>query len=63
MNTSVPLSPWRKIGIAILRIVFGLVWAIDAWFKWQPDFINSFSSYLTGNLDGQPAWVVNWINF
>jgi len=39
--------------MAILRIAFGLVWAVDAWFKWQPDFINNFSSYLTGSLDGQ----------
>ncbi len=49
--------------MGILRIVFGLVWAIDAWFKWQPDFINNFSSYLTGSLDGQPGWVQAWINF
>lgn len=46
-------------GIALLRIV----WAVDAWFKWQPDFINNFSSYLTGSLDGQPGWVQAWINF
>ncbi len=67
MNTqstnSLALSSWRLNGIGILRIVFGLVWAIDAWFKWQPDFINNFSSYLTGPLDGQPAWVQAWINF
>ena len=50
-------------GIGILRIAFGLVWAIDAWFKWQPDFINNFSSYLTGSLDGQPGWVQAWIHF
>lgn len=50
-------------GIGILRIVFGLVWAIDAWFKWQPDFIHNFVSYLTGSLDGQPAAVQAWINF
>ncbi len=33
------LAAWRMKGIGILRIVFGLVWAVDAWFKWQPDFI------------------------
>jgi len=57
------LSSWRFNGMGILRIVFGLVWAIDAWFKWQPDFINNFSSYLTGPLSGQPGWVQAWINF
>lgn len=57
------LAPWRMKGIAVLRIVFGFVWLIDAWFKWQPDFIDSFSSYLTGSLDGQPGWVQSWIHF
>lgn len=64
-NTS-PLSKWRRRGIGILRITFGLVWAVDAWFKWQPDFINNFTGYLTGALDGQPtaiqAWINLWIN-
>ncbi len=67
MNTqpanTIALSSWRLKGMGILRIAFGLVWAIDAWFKWQPDFINNFSSYLTGSLDGQPGWVQAWINF
>jgi thiosulfate dehydrogenase (quinone) large subunit len=43
---------WRLKGMGILRIVFGLIWAIDAWFKWQPDFIHNFVSYLTGTFDG-----------
>jgi hypothetical protein len=38
----------RLTGIGLLRITFGLMWAIDAWFKWQPDFLNNFTSYLTG---------------
>jgi hypothetical protein len=29
----------RLKGMGILRIVFGLIWAVEAWFKWQPDFI------------------------
>jgi uncharacterized membrane protein YphA (DoxX/SURF4 family) len=57
------LAPWRARGIAFLRILFGVVWGIDAWFKFQADFINNFSTYLTGSLDGQPGWVQGWINF
>jgi nitrite reductase (NO-forming) len=57
------LSSWRLKGMGILRIVFGLIWAVDAWFKWQPDFIHNFESYLSGTLDGQPAAVQAWINF
>ncbi len=55
-NTS-SLNSWRKKGIGIFRILFGLIWLVDAWFKWQPDFINKFTDYLTGALDGQPASV------
>ena len=57
------LAPWQVKGIAVLRIVFGFVWLIDAWFKWQPDFIHNFTSYLTSSLDGQPGWVQGWIHF
>ncbi len=62
-TTFPPLAAWRLKGIGILRIVFGLVWAIDAWFKWQPDFIHNFSTYLSGSLDNQPPAVQSWINF
>jgi uncharacterized membrane protein YphA (DoxX/SURF4 family) len=60
---SASFAPWRLKGIGILRILFGVVWGIDAWFKWQPDFINNFTSYLTGAQDGQPTFVKGWINF
>jgi hypothetical protein len=26
-------APWRLTGIGLLRILFGVVWGIDAWFK------------------------------
>lgn len=42
---------------------FGLVWGIDAWFKWQPAFLNGMPDYLSGSLEGQPPWVQGWINF
>ena len=56
---------WRLKGIGILRIVFGVVWGVDAWFKWQPDFINNFTQYLSdaGAHDGQPTVVKAWIGF
>jgi uncharacterized membrane protein YphA (DoxX/SURF4 family) len=57
------LASWRVKAIGLLRIVFGIVWAIDASFKWQPDFINKFGDYLSGALEGQPAAVQAWINF
>lgn len=61
LDTSV--RPWRARAYGILRIAFGLVLAIDAQFKWRPIFQNSFVSYLTNELHGQPALVHDWIGF
>ncbi len=47
---------------AWLRIAFGVVWGIDAYFKWQPDFFENFTSYLSGSLEGQPLLTKSWIN-
>lgn len=58
-----PLAFWRLKGFGVLRIVFGVVWGIDAWFKWQPDFINNFTTYLSGAQDGQPWLIHHWIGF
>jgi len=57
------VTGWRLNGIGLLRMAFGGVWAIDAWFKWQPDFINNFTTYLTGAQQDQPAWIQSWIGF
>jgi uncharacterized membrane protein YphA (DoxX/SURF4 family) len=53
----------RSLGIAFTRIAFGLVWAIDAYFKWQPGFANDFVSYLQETYSGQPALIQAWLNF
>jgi len=53
---------WRSVGIAMLRIAFGVVWAIDAHFKWYPTFLNNFVSYLQDAQSGQPAAIVAWLN-
>jgi thiosulfate dehydrogenase (quinone) large subunit len=58
-----PVSPWRAQGIALLRIIFGLVWAVDAWYKWQPGFINSFTTQITRAQRSQPPGVQSWIAF
>ena len=47
---------------AVLRIIFGFVWAIDAQFKWSPAFINNLTDYLSSGAQGQPALVQAWIN-
>jgi len=57
------LAGWRLGGIGLLRILFGLVWAIDAWFKWQPGFVNNFKDYLASAQQNQPWPVHHWIGF
>jgi uncharacterized membrane protein YphA (DoxX/SURF4 family) len=56
-------SRQRSLAIALTRIAFGLVWAIDAYFKWQPAFANNFVSYLQETYAGQPAVIQAWLNF
>ncbi len=62
----VRLSLWRANAIGIMRILFGVIWAIDAQFKWRPDFINDFVTYLASGQVGQPplvrAWISLWID-
>jgi uncharacterized membrane protein YphA (DoxX/SURF4 family) len=54
---------WRLVLIAALRVAFGLVWAIAAWLKWQPDFQNHFLNQVSAAKDGQPPLVQGWISF
>lgn len=61
-TTGIPLEAWRWKGLGLLRITFGLIWAVDASFKWQPDFVQNFTDYITGALAGQPAIVQWWIH-
>ncbi len=56
--------PWRLKGIGVLRIAFGVVWAIDAWLKWRPgsDFFRNFTGHIAMAIDGQPPAVQGWIH-
>jgi uncharacterized membrane protein YphA (DoxX/SURF4 family) len=54
---------WRPEIIGALRIVFGLVWAVAAWLKWQPAFQDHFLDQISAAKDGQPLLVQGWISF
>lgn len=56
-------AAWRRTGLGLLRILFGLVWAVDAYFKWQPDFHANLETYLAEGAEGQPAAVQAWVTF
>ena len=49
--------------LAIGRILFGLLWAVDAALKWQPYFLTHFMDQLTGALPGQPPWSTTYIDW
>jgi len=49
-------------GFALLRIVFGGVWAIDAYFKWLPGFRNGLVAMIASMISGQPTWIQSWIH-
>lgn len=48
--------------VATLRITFGVVWLIDAFFKWQPGFLNGFGSDVMMAAQSQPAWLSWWFD-
>jgi thiosulfate dehydrogenase (quinone) large subunit len=47
----------------LLRVLFGVIWLIDAFFKWQPGFRDSFASMLQGMVSSQPGIVRPWFQF
>ena len=56
-------SAYLSKHVAVLRIVFGLIWAIDASFKWQSAFRSGFLGQIQSAASGQPNWLHGWFNF
>ncbi len=50
----------RLTGVAILRIAFGVIWAVDASLKWQPAFQANFPQMLSDVAKGQPGFLGWW---
>lgn len=46
-----------------VELTFGLVWLIDASFKFQAGFVSSFTSLISQAAVGQPAWLQGWYGF
>jgi uncharacterized membrane protein YphA (DoxX/SURF4 family) len=45
------------------RILFGLIWLIDAGLKWEPAFRSGFTGMLREAAHGQPGWLHGWFHF
>jgi nitrite reductase (NO-forming) len=50
----------HSAGVAILRIAFGAIWAVDASLKWQPAFQANFQQMLADVAKGQPGFLAWW---
>ena len=46
--------------VTVLRVAFGIIWAIDAAFKWRPTFLNSYLAQVKAAAAGQPHWLL-WL--
>jgi nitrite reductase (NO-forming) len=53
-------SAWPKDA---LRIAFGIIWAIDAAFKWLPGFRSAYIGMIVQAAKDQPGWLHPWFNF
>lgn len=49
--------------VAILRIVFGFMWAVDASFKWRSTFRDNFLTSVVSAGQGQAGYLHGWFNF
>lgn len=62
VRETVPAAPRRQIG-SLVRILFGLIWGIDAYFKWQPSFQQHLEGVISGGAKGQPGFLAPWFDF
>lgn len=46
-----------------VRAAFGLIWAVDAYLKFQPSFLSGYLDLIKGAAQGQPGWLAPWFNF
>ena len=47
----------------IVRLVFGVIWAIDAYLKWQPGYRDTYIANLKQTAQGQPSFLHGWFHF
>lgn len=51
---------WLTAAVSAVRAAFGLIWAIDAFLTWRPEFAAHYVGYLQNALNGQPQWLQPW---
>ncbi len=56
-------SGWPGVATGAARTAFALIWAIDAYLKWRPEFAAHLLGYLQNASHGQPLWLGPWFSF
>ena len=46
-----------------VRLLFGLIWGIDATLKWLPGFRDHFLAMIQASAQGQPSWLAPFFHF
>ena len=59
------LAKQRRIDQAasLVRVIFGVIWLVDASFKWLPAFRAHYIDLITRAAEGQPGWLQPWFHF
>jgi uncharacterized membrane protein YphA (DoxX/SURF4 family) len=54
---------WRAKALALLRVFFGIIWAVAACLKWQPQFQSAYLAQINSAKAGQPQAIQVWISW
>jgi thiosulfate dehydrogenase (quinone) large subunit len=57
------MTRFNRRPVTVLRVLFGVVWLVDAFFKWQPGFRDSFAAMIQGMVSSQPGIIRPWFQF
>jgi hypothetical protein len=47
----------------VFAIIFGIIWGIDGYLKFQNNLAASLSDMISGAAQGQPSWLQPWFSF
>ncbi len=61
-RSGIPTPPAGWTG-TIVRVMFGVIWAIDAVLKWLPGYRHSYVGALNASAQGQPLFLHGWFHF
>lgn len=60
LGEAAPVPTWPKSAV---RISFGVIWGVDAAFKWKIGFHKEFIGLVKESSEGQPSWLHWWFKF